>query len=168
MSLPGKVTAVAEKTATVSVVPSTECKGCHACSGLAGEDSKATIREIQAIKGDISVEVGDEVLLDLNPGEGSIAALLVFGFPMAAFFAGLFLAPAISSLIGVELSDILRIITGFSAMALAFVILAIFSRSRHAEKLSMKIVKKLDKSDTDKIKACQLNANTTGNKSSAI
>lgn len=165
MSLPGKVTAVAENTATVAVVPRTECKGCHACSGLAGEDGKAALREIKAMKGDIQVEVGDEVLIDLNPGEGSVAALLVFGFPMASFFAGLFIAPAISDFTGAALSDFLRIITGFSFMAVAFAVLAIFSRSRHAEKLSMKIVKKLEKSDSEKVTGCQLSPGTTKGKS---
>ncbi|HMM58930.1 MAG TPA: SoxR reducing system RseC family protein, partial [Candidatus Rifleibacterium sp.] len=89
MSLQGKVTAVEELTVTVEVVPKAECKGCHACSGLTG-DGKPGMKAIKAIKGSFFVKPGDEVVLDLNPGEGSIAALLVFGFPMAAFFAGTF------------------------------------------------------------------------------
>ncbi|MDD3148249.1 MAG: SoxR reducing system RseC family protein [Candidatus Riflebacteria bacterium] len=156
MSLPGKVTTVKEKTAIVSVVPRTECKGCHACSGLAGEDGKAALREIEAIKGDFQVEPGDEVLLDLNPGEGSIAALLVFGLPMAAFFAGLFLAPGIATHLGIALTDLVRIISGFTCMAAAFGLLAIFSRSRHASRLSMKIIKKIDASELQNQSACQL------------
>ncbi len=156
MSLPGKVTAVFETTATVEVVPRSECQGCHACSGLSDGGNQIKTRSIKAIKGDIEVKPGDEVLLDLNPGEGSLAALLVFGFPMAAFFAGLFLTPFIAKLTGSPQNDLLMIITGFSFMGAAFVVLALFARSRHAEKLTMKIIRKIDAADLKNLAGCQL------------
>lgn len=156
MSLQGKVTAVTENTATVSVVPRAECSGCHACSGLMGNEGKPATREIRALKGNISVQTGDEVELDLNPGEGSIAALLVFGFPMAGFFLGIYLAPYLGNLFGVPLSDFLRIISGFACMAMVFIVLAIFSRSRHADKLTMKIVRKIEPSEKPTPISCPL------------
>lgn len=153
MSLQGKVTAVEELTVTVEVVPKAECKGCHACSGLAG-DGKPGLKIIKASKGSFFVKTGDEVVLDLNPGEGSVAALLVFGFPMAAFFAGLFLAPTLSSYLGYPTSDSFRVICGFSGMGVAFALLAVFSRSRHASRLTMKVVKIVDPAETPAEKAC--------------
>jgi len=157
MSLQGKVTAVEELTVTVEVVPRTECKGCHACSGLAG-DGKPGLKAIKAIKGSFFVKPGDEVLLDLNPGEGSIAALLVFGFPMAAFFAGLFLAPPLSIYLGYPLSDSFRVICGFSGMVVAFMLLALFSRSRHANRLTMKVIKIVDPAESPAEKVCTISS----------
>ncbi len=156
MSLPGKVTAVFETTATVEVIPRSECQGCHACSGLSDGDNQTKTRSIKALKGNFEIKPGDEVLLDLNPGEGSLAALLVFGFPMAAFFAGLFLTPLIARLTGSPPSDLLMIIVGFSCMGAAFLVLAIFARSRHAEKLTMKIIQKIDAADLKNLAGCQL------------
>ena len=63
---------------------------------------------------------------------------------MAAFFAGLFLAPPLSTYLGYPLSDLFRVICGFLGMGLAFALLAIFSRSRHASRLTMKVVKIVD------------------------
>ncbi len=138
----------------VEVSPRTECQGCHACSGIAGGEEIARTRTIKALKGSHDVQPGDMVLLDLNPGEGSIAALLVFGFPMAAFFAGLFAAPFICSSAGIEVTDLLQVLSGFFCMALAFTILAFISRTKHAERLQMKIVKKLEASELNS--ACKL------------
>lgn len=154
MSLPGKVTEVFETTVTVEVSPRTECKGCHACSGLAGGGENARTRTIKAFKGSHDVQPGDMVLLDLNPGEGSVAAMLVFGFPMAAFFAGLFAAPAICATAGIEVTDMLRVLSGFLGMAVAFMILAVISRTRHAERLQMKVIRKLEASELNA--ACEL------------
>lgn len=157
MSLQGKVTAVEELTVTVEVAPKAECQGCHACSGLTG-DGKPGLKSIKAIKGSFFVKPGDEVLLDLNPGEGSVAALLVFGFPMAAFFAGLFLAPALSNCLGYSLSDSFRVICGFSGMGVAFALLAVFSRSKHASRLTMKVVKIVDSAEASAAKTCPLSS----------
>ncbi|GAB1353298.1 MAG TPA: SoxR reducing system RseC family protein [Candidatus Rifleibacterium sp.] len=157
MSLQGKVTAVEELTVTVEVVPKAECKGCHACSGLTG-DGKPGMKAIKAIKGSFFVKPGDEVVLDLNPGEGSIAALLVFGFPMAAFFAGLFLAPTLSGYLGYGLSDSFRVICGFLGMGAAFALLAIFSRSKHASRLTMKVVKIVDPAEATAKKTCPVSS----------
>ncbi len=157
MSLQGKVTAVEELTVTVEVVPRAECKGCHACSGLTG-DGKPGLKAIKAIKGSFAVKPGDEVVLDLNPGEGSIAAMLVFGFPMAAFFAGLFLSPTFSNYLGYALSDSFRVICGFSAMGVAFALLAVFSRSKHASRLTMKVIKIVDPSETSAADNCPVSS----------
>lgn len=153
MSLQGKVTAVEDFTVTVEVIPKAECKGCHACSGLAG-DGKPGLKAITAIKGSLFIKPGDEVILDLNPGEGSVAALLVFGFPMAAFFVGLFLAPVLSTWLGYPLTDLFRVICGFSGMGVAFALLAAFSRSKHASRLTMKVVKIVDPAEVPAEKAC--------------
>ena len=154
MSLQGKVISVSGSTAIVSVIPKTDCKGCHACSGLLGGESGPPTREVKVRVVDIEIQPGDEVLVDLNPGEGSIAAFLIFGLPMVGFFIGLFAAPSLCAILGTEANDIWRIVSGFAGMVIAFILLAVFSRSQHAEKLSMKVIKKI--TETENQPQCHL------------
>ncbi|MDD2998405.1 MAG: SoxR reducing system RseC family protein [Candidatus Riflebacteria bacterium] len=142
MSLHGKVIRVETGHAIVEVSPRPECQGCNACKGLLG-DKPEELKQIKVLKAGFILEAGDEVIVDLNPGEESIAAILVFGAPVAGFFAGLFMTPYICELGGLQTSDIITVICGFGGMAIAFALLAIFSRSRFADKLTMKVVKKL-------------------------
>ncbi len=142
MSLTGTIIELKDSTAVVEVSPKPECKGCHACTGLLG-DKKSATRQLEVPLESINVKVGDQVVLDLEPGHGSIAALLIFGMPILAFFLGIWLTPWICNGLELETSDLARVITGFLAMGVSFVLLAIFSRSSAAKALSMKIVKKL-------------------------
>lgn len=143
MSLQGKILEVHDKTVLVEVVPRPECSGCQACKGLLGDEQGPRTRQIEARKGQEELQPGDEVILDLNPGEGSIAAIMVFGLPMAGFFLGMFAAPAICDLGGFAISDTARLVCGFGGLATAFAGLALFSRSRFADKLAMRVMKKL-------------------------
>lgn len=150
MSLQGKVIQINETSVLVEVVPMPECQGCQACKGLLGEGNGVTTKQIKALKGNFNLEVGDEVLVDLNPGEGSVAAILVFGVPIAGFFAGLLATPMFCEMTGFALSDTARVLMGFAGMGIAFAMLAIFARSRYADKLSMKIMKKIEKHTASK------------------
>lgn len=140
MSLPGKIVEVNEESVVVEVSPRPECKGCHACSSLLGGDKKSARKNIIALKGEFSPSIGDEVILDINPGEGTLAAILVFGIPLGSFFAGLLLTPVICSSLGFEITDQARFICGFCALALGFLLLAIVAKTRSVNKLSLKIV----------------------------
>jgi positive regulator of sigma E activity len=140
MSLPGKVIEVFQDSILVEVTPKPECNGCHACTGLLGGEKKSAPRKIKALKGEFSPEPGDEVILDINPGEGSIAAILVFGVPMFSFFAALLTAPQICSWLGWTQSDQNTFLIAFVGLFIGFVILAMISRTRRAEKLSLKVV----------------------------
>ncbi|KAF1079774.1 MAG: hypothetical protein GQF41_3891 [Candidatus Rifleibacterium amylolyticum] len=140
MSLQGKVTAVEEGFATVEVEPRPECKGCHACTGLLDGEKRSAKKQIRAMTKDFKVNIGDEVVLDLNPGEGTLAALLIFGLPVAGFITGMVLTPWFCQAIGIEINDLGRLISGFGGMAVAFVIVAIAARTKQAEKLSLKVV----------------------------
>ncbi|GAB4273397.1 MAG: hypothetical protein Kow0029_13050 [Candidatus Rifleibacteriota bacterium] len=140
MSLPGKIISVQETTVTVEVNPRPECKGCHACTGLSGGEKKSATRQITALKGKFSPAVGDEVILDINPGEGSLAALLVFGLPLAFFFLGLFFAPSLCNFFSIQLTDLSRFFAAFIGLAIGFVILALVSRSKPAKSLTLKII----------------------------
>lgn len=143
MSLQGKVIEVSENTVTVEVVPRPECQGCHACTGLLDGEKRSKTRQIKAFSQGFSLNPGDEVVIDLSPGHGSLVALLIFGIPILAFFAGLWATPWLSTFFHSEPSDLLRIIFGFAFMSIAFLLLAIFSRTRHAESLNMKVQQKL-------------------------
>ncbi|MGM0600511.1 MAG: SoxR reducing system RseC family protein [Candidatus Rifleibacteriota bacterium] len=140
MSLPGKVVKVNEESVVVEVSPRPECNGCHACTGLLGGEKKSALKRIDVLKGEFSPRIGDEVILDINPGEGTLAAILVFGIPLASFFVGLLLTPFLCSTFGFELTDQARFISGFSALGLGFFLLAIIARTRSANKLSLKVI----------------------------
>ncbi|PKL46646.1 MAG: hypothetical protein CVV42_15745 [Candidatus Riflebacteria bacterium HGW-Riflebacteria-2] len=140
MSLQGKVKAVEEGFATIEVEPRPECQGCHACTGLLDGEKRSTKKEIRVKTENFAVSIGDEVLVDLHPGEGTVAALLIFGLPIAGFIVGMALTPWLCQLIGSETTDLWRLISGSAGMALAFALVAIAARTRQAEKLSLKIV----------------------------
>ncbi|MBU1108368.1 MAG: SoxR reducing system RseC family protein [Candidatus Riflebacteria bacterium] len=146
MSLQGKVTGIEGVYAIVEVEPRPECTGCHACTGLLDGEKRSKRKQIKALVKDFEVNPGDDVLLDLNPGEGSIAALLIFGLPIAGFFAGLALTPWLCNSIGCGVSDLARVISGFTGMSVAFALLAVVARTRKAEQLSLKVVKILHNS----------------------
>ncbi|EKD84504.1 MAG: hypothetical protein ACD_39C00005G0001 [uncultured bacterium] len=141
MSLQGKVTGIEGNYATVEVEPRPECNGCHACTGLLDGEKRSAKKQIKVLTENFKVNIGDEVLLDLNPGEGSLAALLIFGLPIAGFFAGLALAPWFCQLLGSTISDLWLVVSGFGGMAIAFGLVAIVARTNQAEQLSLKIVK---------------------------
>jgi len=140
MSLQGKVTAVEDGFATVEVEPRPECKGCHACTGLLDGEKRSAKKQIKAKTDNFKVNIGDEVVLDLNPGEGTVAAILIFGLPIAGFVIGMSLTPWLCQLTGSEISDIWRLVAGFGGMTAAFALVAIAARTRQAEKLSLKVV----------------------------
>jgi positive regulator of sigma E activity len=147
MSLQGKVIEVLTEHVIVEVVPRPECKGCHACTGLLDGEKRSAVRQIKALNNGFSLSPGDEVMIDLNPGQGSIVAILIFGLPIAAFIAGLTLAPQLAIYSGFELTDLFRVVTGFLSMALIFVLLAWFSRTRHVDRLSMRVMKKIERNN---------------------
>jgi positive regulator of sigma E activity len=141
MSLPGKIIEVHEDHVIVEVSPRPECEGCHACKSLLDGEKKSEKKKITALKAGFEPEVGDEVILDTNPGEGSIAAILIFGVPMAAFFLGIYLSPPLLAYFNIIASEGSRLILGFLFMALAFLGLAAFSRTKIAKSLTLKISK---------------------------
>lgn len=147
MSLHGKVLSVSEQHAVIEVTPRPECQGCHACTGLLDGEKRSATRQIKVLKNNFTVNVNDEVVIDLNPGHGSIAAVLIFGIPILAFLAGLIGAPYICDYFSIPVSDLYRLLSGFTLMAGAFILLAVFSRSAMAEKLSMRITEKKNSPD---------------------
>ncbi len=140
MSLPGRVLKIEGDEILVEVTPKPECNGCHACTGLLGGEKKSAPRQIKALRGNFSPAIGDEVILDINPGEGSIAAIMVFGLPMLSFFIGLFAAPWLSDQLSFALTDLSRFICAVTGLVSGFMVLAIISRTDRARNLSLKIV----------------------------
>jgi len=140
MSLPGKVIEVHEEYVLVEVEPKPECKGCHACTGLLDGEKKSARQQIKALIGEVTPEVGDEVIIDLNPGEGSLAALMVFGIPIAGFFGGLALTPWLCSVTGMEVTDGARFLWGMVTMGLSFVFLAGLARTGPVKKISLRVM----------------------------
>ena len=141
MSLPGKIIEVHEDHVIVEVSPRPECDGCHACKSLLDGEKKSEKKKITALKAGFDPKVGDEVILDTNPGEGSIAAILIFGVPMAAFFMGIYLSPPLLSYLNIATTEGTRLIVGFIFISIAFLGLAAFSKTKIAKSLTLKISK---------------------------
>lgn len=139
MSLPGKVIEVHQEYALVEVEPKPQCKGCHACTGLLDGEKKPAYQQIKALIDEVRPEIGDEVIIDLKPGEGSLAAFMVFGIPMAGFFAGLALTPWLCSITGMAVSDGSRLMWGMLSMALSFVLLALIARTESVKRISLRV-----------------------------
>lgn len=144
MSLQGKVISVEEGFATVEVEPRPECEGCHACTGLLDGEKRSAKKQVRVMTENFEVRVNDEVIVDLHPGEGTVAALLIFGLPVIGFFIGMTITPWICQVAGSDISDLWRVVSGFAGMAAAFILVAIAARSRQAEKLSLKVIKILN------------------------
>lgn len=140
MSLPGKVVEVQENCLIVEVSPRPECNGCHACTGLLGGEKKSAPRKIEVLKGNFDPKVGDQVILDLQPGEGSIAAILVFGVPLFSFFIGLLFTPWFAKIFGFAVTEASRFLTALVCLAVGFIILAIVARSNRVKKISLRVV----------------------------
>jgi positive regulator of sigma E activity len=140
MSLPGKVIEVQNNCLIVEVSPKPECNGCHACTGLLGGEKKSASKKIEVLKGDFNPKVGDQVILDLQPGEGSIAAILVFGVPLFAFFIGLLFTPWFAGIFGFAVTEASRFLTALVCLAIGFIILAIVARSKTVKKISLRVV----------------------------
>jgi positive regulator of sigma E activity len=95
----------------------------------------------------VGSQVGDKVLLKLNPGAPMIAILMVFGLPLLMLFLGAVLADIISVKIGYENQrQIFSIAGGASLFLLSFIPLKIYDkRSGKSEKCNAVITEVLKK-----------------------
>ncbi len=144
MSLQGKIIEIEEGFATVEVEPRPECEGCHACTGLLDGEKRSAKKQVRVKTGSFKVNINDEVIVDLHPGEGTVAALLIFGLPVVGFFIGLAITPWLCQAAGSNISDLWRVVSGFAGMAVAFILVAIAARTSQAEKLSLKVIQILN------------------------
>lgn len=142
MSLTGTVISKEGNLLMVEVMPKPECNGCIACKSLLSDESTGPKR-IPALQGEIEVEPGDKVILDTAPGTGSIAALIIFGFPLASFFAGLFSAPLLMEYFKYPPTDIHSIIGGFACLTASLIIIALISKAGYFMKLSLVAIRKI-------------------------
>ena len=139
MTIQGKVTAIHEEWITVEVGPRPECQGCKGCAGLFAPDQTST-KEVQALRGDFEPAIGTIVQLDTRPGEGSIAATLIFGFPMAGFFLGMFAGPSCAGFLGYSPAEWHAVAGGLIGIVLAFLLLYLVSLTGSFNRLCLKVV----------------------------
>ena len=142
MSLPGRVVEVQGEWVVVEVMPRSECNGCIACKSLLDEGEKAAPKKVRALKGQIELAEGDQVILDTDPGTGSLAAIIVFGVPMASFFTGLIFTGPIISRVVAEPQEWHALLAGVTLLSLSLIAVGLLSRAGCFDRLSLKILKK--------------------------
>ncbi len=109
-----------------------ECADCGLCSAAGAAAGKVELRAWVADGLDVSA--GDRVEVEIRPVSPGKAGLLLYGLPLAAFLAaslGVYAATG---------SENASAVSGFSALAAAFLILFLVERGRGA---SARIVRKL-------------------------
>ena len=139
MGLPGKVVEIRDGWVFVEVTPRSDCQGCSACQGLMTEGSAKT-RIIQAISPTVNPAVGDEVLLEAKPGEGSLAAFLVFGLPLIGFLLGVFVGGPLLTRMGGASGEGGALLCGLIGLFLPWVMVYALGHFGYFRGLSLKVV----------------------------
>lgn len=140
MGLTGKVVEKKDNWVFVEVMPIADCQGCTTCKGL-GDGEPGKKRTVQALTNDHSPQVGDEVILDNNPGEGTIAAFLVFGFPLLGFVIGIFSTGPLLNYLGIVPRDIFLLAGGGLGLVIPWLVIWAIGEVGFVKKLSLKVVK---------------------------
>lgn len=141
MSLSGTVIQVQGDLIEVSVVPHPECQGCKTCQSLVTEDS-AKERIIKAFRGEFALAPGDQVTLDLLPGMGSVAALILFAFPLAGFFVGIWAGPHLAILLGFSGGESAAFLCGVVGFLLAMGVIGLVNRFGGFQRLQLRVIAK--------------------------
>ncbi len=95
------------------------CGSCRAC-----DYGRQESVYVDLPRGDY--EVGQVVELELDDANFSRASLIAYGFPIAAFFAGLFVTRAFTDV------DYIQAIAAIGALAVALIIIKIFDKHMKA------------------------------------
>ncbi len=141
MSLSGKVVQVHEHHVDVLVVPRPECQGCKTCQSLLN-DEHTRERVVQAGRGDFSLAPGDQVTLDLLPGMGSIAALIIFMVPLAGFFAGIWAGPRLAISLGYAGGESAAFLCGVVGFFAAMGAIGLVNRLGGLQRLQLRVISK--------------------------
>ena len=139
VALPGRVVQVEGERVEVLAYPRSDCQGCSACKSLIAQEDRQE-RKIWVSKGSWSLNPGDGVTLDLAPGEGSIAAVLLFLLPLVGFFLGLWLGPLLIAPFLALPEERLSFLCGLVGLIGAFGILGMADRKGLFSRFSLKIV----------------------------
>ncbi len=146
MSLQGKIISLHDNghKAKVLVKPVSDCKGCQACAGLIKMSKAAnTDCEVDVLTKDFDVHEGDIVKIELSEYQGSKVAFIIYGIPIIGFLAGMFSAPLICNTLGIEISDLVRVISAFSGLFISFAAIVIYLKHKKSDNFVMSITQKL-------------------------
>jgi hypothetical protein len=140
MALRGTVCEIVGNEAIVEVRNSKDCGGCTACKSLGGDPGAP--RKVRALLNGHTVIPGELVILDTNPGEGSLAALVVFGLPLVGFFAGVFAGIPIAGWFGYPGAEWQSVVGGVCGGTAMMVGAKILYAAGFLHQLSLKIQEK--------------------------
>lgn len=106
-----KVTSINNNTITATLVRSSACGDCHACSvGMSGDGEEKNL-EITAVN-ECDAKVGDNVNVELSNKAMLSATFIMYGIPLVAMIIGM--------LIGSRYSDVLAFVLGILFVAITF------------------------------------------------
>ena len=146
MSLQGKIISLLDngQKAKVLVKPVSDCKGCQACAGLIKMSKAAnTDCEVEVFTKDFDVHEGDKVKIELSEYQGSKVAFIIYGIPIIGSLAGMFSAPFICNVIGIEITDLARVIGAFSGLFISFAAILVYLKHKKSDNFIMSITEKL-------------------------
>lgn len=129
----GRVIAVEDKFVTVTIDAAGACEGCamnFVCQGTAAQIN-------HKIKTDLELNVGDRVILHIDPAKKIWSALILFVLPLLFMIIGYYLG---SHFFG---GEILGIISGFVSLVFSFLVIWLIDKS-FAKKVSLMIVAKYE------------------------
>ncbi len=121
----GIVKKVDDTTAKVIVQKRGACEGCSASGVCHTSDDGMEIEALNPIR----ANVGQTVKVSIKSQAYLKGAIFVYGFPLAAFIAGVILGKNIGETYLKEInSDIVSILTGFAALTISFFIARAWSK----------------------------------------
>jgi positive regulator of sigma E activity len=148
LSETGQVLRTLSGKALVRIPRSKECQGCHGCSMIDPEQGMVAEAE-----NPLGARPGDRVRIETRGVEGKIkAALLLFGFPMAALLAGAIASQPLFRRLGLgAAAEGLGVLTGLLLMAAAFALLYYVRKRKGAQAVRSRIVEILSPSQADEL-----------------
>ena len=146
MSLQGKIISLHDngQKAKVLVRPVSDCKGCQACAGLIKMSKAANSEcEVEVSTNNLDVHEGDSVKIELSEYQGSKVAFIIYGIPIIGFLAGMFSAPFICNILGVEITDLVRVLSAFTGLFISFAAIVVYLKHKKSDNFIMSITEKL-------------------------
>jgi len=107
--------------------------------------NKADLEETQQVKarrGALDLYPGEEVVIDLIPGEGVLASFFLFGLPIVGFLAGAFGGTPIAQLLGYPQAEWQSLAGGALGFSIPTIILAFLARRGWFDRVSFIVVEK--------------------------
>jgi sigma-E factor negative regulatory protein RseC len=136
----GVVISIQNTSARITVQKRGSCEGC-AASGVCEPSENGM--EIEALN-PVHAKVGQKVMVSLKPQAYLKGALFIYGFPLAAFIAGIVLGKNLGEtyFTGID-SDTVSVVMGFAALIGSFLIARAWSKNAETKAEYKPVIEKI-------------------------